>query len=143
MYKRQDKDRDRGANSNSNSHSTATSTSFRAALLRASSPRRASFASSEDEVADADAESDLAYGASSGAGVGADEDEDVCGICRSPFDATCPTPTCLIPGDACPPVWGVCTHAFHMHCIVKWLDAQSAGEERPQCPMCRAEWQMA
>jgi anaphase-promoting complex subunit 11 len=34
-------------------------------------------------------------------------------------------------------VWGECTHAFHMHCIVKWVEAQ---QDRQHCPMCRREW---
>ena len=74
-----------------------------------------------------------------------DEQEEVCGICRSAFDDTCPD--CTTPGDDCPPVWGVCKHMFHMHCIVKWLesanDAHHAGtqEERRQCPMCRVAWE--
>ena len=36
------------------------------------------------------------------------------------------------------PVWGVCNHAFHMHCIMKWLQAQSANQH---CPMCRRAWE--
>eukprot|EP00622_Pseudochattonella_farcimen_P002183 FR737064.1.p2 GENE.FR737064.1~~FR737064.1.p2 ORF type:complete len:107 (+),score=3.87 FR737064.1:94-414(+) len=53
-----------------------------------------------------------------------------------PFEACCPD--CKVPGDDCPPVWGSCNHAFHMHCIVKWLQAQ---QTRQMCPMCRREWQ--
>lgn len=35
-------------------------------------------------------------------------------------------------------VWGACKHAFHMHCLMKWLESlQSA---RQHCPMCRQEW---
>ena len=73
-----------------------------------------------------------------------DDEEEVCGICRQAFDETCPD--CLTPGDDCPPVWGVCLHMFHVHCIVKWIDsandAQSGThEERRQCPMCRVVWE--
>ena len=35
-------------------------------------------------------------------------------------------------------VWSKCEHAFHMHCIVKWLQAQNV---RQQCPMCRRDWE--
>mmetsp|Transcript_18544 Transcript_18544/g.30252 ORF Transcript_18544/g.30252 Transcript_18544/m.30252 type:complete len:86 (+) Transcript_18544:115-372(+) len=63
-------------------------------------------------------------------------DDDCCGICRMPFDACCPD--CSVPGDDCPPVWGQCNHAFHMHCIVKWIESQQ--NARQQCPMCRADW---
>jgi len=83
-----------------------------------------------------------------------------CGICRNPFDACCPD--CKTPGDDCTIseldflrrvacglgrgsgsdqaelVWGQCSHSFHLHCILKWLEAQMTG--RQQCPMCRAEW---
>ena len=86
-------------------------------------------------------------GGSSGFEQNADEEEDdVCGICRAPFDMTCPRPTCLVPGDACPPVWGACTHAFHMHCIVKWLEMSASGSEearKQECPMCRTAWEFA
>ena len=35
-------------------------------------------------------------------------------------------------------VWGECTHAFHMHCLRKWLDASPPN--RHQCPMDRRTW---
>ncbi|CCH45584.1 hypothetical protein BN7_5167 [Wickerhamomyces ciferrii] len=58
--------------------------------------------------------------------------EEVCGICRVSFDATCSN--CKIPGDQCPLVVGECTHRFHMHCIVKWLEIETS---KNLCPMCR------
>eukprot|EP00850_Spirogloea_muscicola_P012054 SM000077S21528 [mRNA] locus=s77:21584:22633:+ [translate_table: standard] len=61
--------------------------------------------------------------------------DDACGICRMAFDATCPD--CHMPGDDCPLIWGACNHAFHLHCILKWVNSQSP---RPHCPMCRREW---
>lgn len=61
--------------------------------------------------------------------------DDNCGICRMPFDGCCPD--CKLPGDDCPLVWGQCSHCFHMHCIVKWLQSQPVNQ---QCPMCRQEW---
>ena len=39
--------------------------------------------------------------------------DDVCGICRMPYDG-CPSEV-KFPGDDSPVVWGVCTHAFHLH----------------------------
>uniref|UniRef100_A0A3Q4MZC5 Anaphase-promoting complex subunit 11 n=1 Tax=Neolamprologus brichardi TaxID=32507 RepID=A0A3Q4MZC5_NEOBR len=45
--------------------------------------------------------------------------------------------TCKVPGDDCPLVWGQCSHCFHMHCILKWLNSQQVQQ---QCPMCRQEW---
>ncbi|KAG1925731.1 anaphase-promoting complex subunit [Pimephales promelas] len=58
-----------------------------------------------------------------------------CGICRAPFNGCCPD--CKVPGDDCPLVWGQCSHCFHMHCILKWLNSQQVQQ---QCPMCRQEW---
>nr|CAD7450227.1 unnamed protein product [Timema bartmani]CAD7457052.1 unnamed protein product [Timema tahoe] len=61
--------------------------------------------------------------------------DDNCGICRMPFDGCCPD--CKVPGDDCPLVWGQCSHCFHIHCIMKWLNSQQVHH---QCPMCRQEW---
>ena len=61
--------------------------------------------------------------------------DDTCGICRVAFDGCCPD--CRLPGDDCPLVWGACTHCFHIHCIMKWLNAQQA---QHLCPMCRQDW---
>ncbi|VDN57677.1 unnamed protein product [Dracunculus medinensis] len=65
--------------------------------------------------------------------------DETCGICRMPFEACCVT--CKTPGDECPLVFGICQHAFHMHCIVKWTETQNT--PRPQCPLCRQEWKFA
>ncbi|KAG8719728.1 hypothetical protein FRC08_002154 [Ceratobasidium sp. 394] len=64
-----------------------------------------------------------------------DEEEDVCGICRVAFEGCCPT--CKTPGDDCPLIWGQCTHVFHMHCLIKWLDQPAS---KQQCPMDRRPW---
>ena len=32
---------------------------------------------------------------------------------------------------------GQCTHHFHMHCILKWVQSQQAQQH---CPICRQEW---
>ncbi len=61
--------------------------------------------------------------------------DDTCGICRVAFDGCCPD--CKLPGDDCPLVWGTCTHCFHIHCIVKWLNSPQAQQ---LCPMCRGDW---
>ncbi|KAK8844675.1 hypothetical protein IAR55_006524 [Kwoniella newhampshirensis] len=64
-----------------------------------------------------------------------DEDEDVCGICQNAYEGTCPE--CRVPGDDCPLIWGECTHIFHMHCLLKWIDTESS---KQQCPMDRRPW---
>ena len=67
--------------------------------------------------------------------------------------------------DDCPLVWDKCSHSFHMHCILKWIDSQQQGQrlcawlrKAPQVPpspyphpphppapvsgpMCRQEWE--
>ncbi|MCP8716833.1 MAG: hypothetical protein M5E90_05370 [Asgard group archaeon] len=59
--------------------------------------------------------------------------EELCGICRVSFDGTCPN--CKYPGDECPIVLGGgCTHNFHLHCILKWLEQETS---KGLCPMCR------
>ncbi|KAK9449747.1 anaphase-promoting complex subunit 11 [Limtongia smithiae] len=61
--------------------------------------------------------------------------DEVCGICRVAFEGTCPT--CKYPGDDCPIIIGECQHAFHMHCLIKWLKTESS---RELCPMCRRKF---
>lgn len=34
-------------------------------------------------------------------------------------------------------VWGECTHVFHMHCLLKWIDTESS---KQQCPLDRRPW---
>jgi hypothetical protein len=36
-------------------------------------------------------------------------------------------------------VWGECSHVFHMHCIIKWLETQAS---KQCCPMDRRPWGM-
>jgi anaphase-promoting complex subunit 11 len=69
-----------------------------------------------------------------------DGNGDNCGICRAPFEGCCVD--CKMPGEECPLVLGVCKHPFHMHCIVKWTNAQS-NQQKPACPLCRQEWKFA
>eukprot|EP01079_Euglenida_sp_SAG-EU17-18_P008012 gene8012-1429_t len=63
-------------------------------------------------------------------------DDESRGRCRLAFDTCCPD--CRHPGDDCPLAWGRCNHHFHMHCIEKWI---LQNVQRPQCPMCRADWE--
>ncbi|KAI4379617.1 hypothetical protein MLD38_005893 [Melastoma candidum] len=53
-----------------------------------------------------------------------DAQDETCGICRMAFDGCCPD--CKLPGDDCPLIWGACNHAFHLHCILKWVTSQSS-----------------
>ncbi|KAF9622290.1 hypothetical protein IFM89_031093 [Coptis chinensis] len=63
-----------------------------------------------------------------------DAQDETCGICRKAFDGCCPD--CKLPGDDCPLIWGACNHAFHLHCILKWVNSQTS---QAHCPMCRRE----
>lgn len=62
---------------------------------------------------------------------------DVCGICLGAFERCCPQ--CKRPGDDCPLIWGACKHAFHLHCIMKWLESKK--DQAPECPLCRRPWE--
>lgn len=58
---------------------------------------------------------------------------ELCGICRVAFEGTCPS--CKYPGTECPIILGGgCTHNFHLHCILKWLEQDTS---KGLCPMCR------
>ncbi|XP_021974432.2 anaphase-promoting complex subunit 11-like, partial [Helianthus annuus] len=63
-------------------------------------------------------------------------DDETCAICKRAFDGCCDA--CKLPGDDCPPIWGACNHAFHLHCILKWVHSQTP---QAHCPLCRREWQ--
>lgn len=45
------------------------------------------------------------------------------------------------PGDDCPVVIGVCSHSFHITCIMKWLNTQEQQNLDQVCPMCRRPWE--
>ncbi|KAK1921246.1 putative ubiquitin-protein ligase [Papiliotrema laurentii] len=67
-----------------------------------------------------------------------EDDDEVCGICRQAFEGCCPD--CKVPGDDCPLIWGECSHVFHMHCLLKWIDTESS---KQQCPLDRRPWATA
>ncbi|KAH9739996.1 Anaphase-promoting complex subunit 11 [Citrus sinensis] len=50
-----------------------------------------------------------------------DAHDETCGICRMAFDGCCPD--CKLPGDDYP--LSACNHAFHLQCIVKWVNSQT------------------
>ena len=63
-------------------------------------------------------------------------EDNCCGICRMPYEACCPG--VKYPGDDCAPMWGECGHAFHLQCVMRWLESQQ--NQKQECPMCRAVW---
>ena len=60
--------------------------------------------------------------------------KDTCGICRNHFEQCCQN--CKYPGDGCPLIWGECSHVFHLHCLLKWLESG----DKEECPMDRQPW---
>merc|ERR1712080_286770 len=62
---------------------------------------------------------------------------ETCAICRNHLMEPCIEcqPNTLVNGnDDCIAAWGVCNHAFHLHCIQRWL------KSRHVCPLDNREW---
>lgn len=63
-----------------------------------------------------------------------------CAICRNHIMEPCIQcqPTAMTDTDnECVAAWGTCNHAFHLHCINKWLQTRNA------CPLDNQPWQFA
>ncbi|TBT97113.1 RING-H2 zinc finger domain-containing protein [Hamiltosporidium tvaerminnensis] len=60
-----------------------------------------------------------------------DLEDEMCGICQQSFEQMCSE--CTHPVN-CKPCIGSCKHAYHMHCVSKWLQSNKI------CPMCRKDW---
>ena len=65
------------------------------------------------------------------------QNEDVCGICNNPFEMA--APGIKWPGDDSPIVLGHCGHAFHIQCIMKWIEQPDSNNT---CPMCSQYFQI-
>lgn len=62
---------------------------------------------------------------------------DTCAICRNHLMEPCiecQPNSIKSNADQCIAAWGVCNHAFHMHCIQRWL------KSRPVCPLDNKDW---
>ncbi|RLV93843.1 RING-box protein HRT1 [Spathaspora sp. JA1] len=60
-----------------------------------------------------------------------------CAICRNHLMEPCIEcqPNTIANGsEECIAAWGVCNHAFHLHCIKRWLKTRNA------CPLDNQEW---
>ncbi|SCU93269.1 LADA_0G02190g1_1 [Lachancea dasiensis] len=63
-----------------------------------------------------------------------------CAICRNHIMEPCIQcqPTAMTDCETeCVAAWGVCSHAFHLHCINKWLQTRNV------CPLDNQPWQFA
>ncbi|KAA6385650.1 MAG: putative E3 ubiquitin-protein ligase RBX1 [Streblomastix strix] len=61
---------------------------------------------------------------------------DTCAICRNHLMEVCIE--CQASGsplDDCKIAWGGCNHAFHHHCVSRWLKTRQA------CPLCNRDWE--
>ena len=62
---------------------------------------------------------------------------DVCAICRNSLQLPCLECTAnqmASQQESCTIAWGVCNHAFHFHCIARWLTSRNV------CPLDNLEW---
>ena len=60
---------------------------------------------------------------------------ETCAICRNHIMDTCvECQNGVINNDDCKVSWGICNHAFHTHCITRWLSSKNV------CPLDTKKW---
>ncbi|EQB60867.1 ring-box protein 1 [Vairimorpha apis BRL 01] len=61
---------------------------------------------------------------------------ETCAICRNHIGDTCvECQNGLKRGEVCSVSWGTCNHAFHSHCITRWLMSKNV------CPLDTKPWE--
>jgi E3 ubiquitin-protein ligase RBX1 len=71
------------------------------------------------------------------------DNQDQCPICLSALEDVCIE--CRVDAaakDACVQALGACNHAYHAHCINKYLRSKEGDGALPACPLCRLPWEL-
>ncbi|CAH8498157.1 unnamed protein product [Dicrocoelium dendriticum] len=68
---------------------------------------------------------------------------DTCVICRNAMMSPCIHCQAKVGtnplDELCAVAWGVCNHAYHLHCIKRWLETSA----HPRCPLDNSEWEFS